>query len=134
LKRFSDARHVTFDPVSSSAILDAHEKTHGTRILPHYRLDRAKVIVSLGADFSGTWISPVEFTRAWRSRRIPSPESPEMSYHVQMEGGMSLTGSNADRRYRVAPDEYGSVLSHLHVQLAQRAGTSIDSAGRVDLP
>jgi len=125
LSRFRDARHFTFDAVSSSAILDAHEQTHGARSLPHYLLDRAGVIVSFGADFLGTWISPVEFTAAWRSRRVPSPEHPEMSYHVQLEGRMSLSGSNADRRYRLSPDEYGIVLSRLYVELANRAGQSI---------
>jgi len=122
LERFSDARHISFDAVSCSAILDAHEKTHGARLLPHYRLEDASVIVSFGADFLGTWISPVEFTAAWRTRRVPTAEQPEMSYHAHFEGRMSLTGSNADRRYRLAPDEYGVVLSHLYVALAERAG------------
>lgn len=124
LARFKNARHITFDPVSCSAILDAHAKTHGTRILPHYRFDRADVIVSFGADFLGTWISPVEFTAGWRSRRIPTDGHAEMSFHVQCEGRVSLTGSNADRRYRVAPDEYGVVLNQLYVRLAEHAGQS----------
>ena len=37
LSRFQDSRHVSFDAVSSSAILDSHEKTHGVRVLPRYR-------------------------------------------------------------------------------------------------
>lgn len=125
LARFSDARHITFDAVSSSAILDAHERTHGVRVLPHYRLDAAKVIASFGADFLGAWISPVEFTAAWRTRRVPTADHPEMSYHVQLEGRMSLTGSNADHRIRLAPDEYGVVLSHLYARLSERSGESI---------
>ena len=122
LRTFDDARHVVVDPVSSSAILEAHERTHGVRLLPHYRFDDARVIVSLGADFLGTWISPVEFTAGWRTRRIPSEASGDMSWHCQIEGRMSLTGSKADRRYRVAPDEYGLLLSHVAVKIAQLAG------------
>ena len=99
LEPFQDGRHVTLDVPSSSAILDAHEQTHGMRVLPRFRFDRAKVVVSFGADFLGSWISPVEFTAAWRSKRVPESDHPEMSYHVQLEGRMSLTGSNADRRY-----------------------------------
>lgn len=126
LERFADARHIAFDAVSSSAILDAHEQTHGSRVLPRYRLDAAQVIVSFGADFLGTWISPVEFTSAWRTRRVPTAEHPEMSYHVQLEGRLSLTGSNADHRVRLSPDEYGVVLSHLYAKLAQRAGEPVE--------
>ena len=45
-----NAKHVVYDPISVSAILDAHQITHGTRMLPHYRFDRADVIVSLDDD------------------------------------------------------------------------------------
>lgn len=126
LGQFKDHRHVVFDSVSCSSILGAHRKTHGVRLLPHYLLDKASVIVSFGADFLGTWISPVEFTAAWGSRRVPTEEHPEMSYHVQLEGRVSLTGSNADRRYLLAPDEYGVVLSHLHSLLSKKAGSGGD--------
>ncbi|MCA9248098.1 MAG: hypothetical protein KDA42_13310, partial [Planctomycetales bacterium] len=127
LARFKDARHVTFDAISSSAILDAHEKTHGARVLPHFQLDAAKVIISFGADFLGTWISPVEFTAAWQSRRAPTEAEPAMSRHVQLEGRLSLTGANADLRFRLAPDEYGLVLSHLLVKLDSLASDPRDS-------
>ena len=131
LARFEDSRHISFDAVSCSAIPDAHQQTHGSRLLPRFRFDLADVIVSFGADFLGTWISPVEFTAGWRTRRIPTAERPDMSFHVQLEGRMSLTGSNADRRFRLAPDEYGVVLNHLHVNLAERAGQSREPG---DLP
>ncbi|MGH7441993.1 MAG: TAT-variant-translocated molybdopterin oxidoreductase, partial [bacterium] len=55
------SKHVVYDPLSASAILDAHKQTHGKRVLPHYRFDQAEVIASFDADFLGTWISPVEF-------------------------------------------------------------------------
>jgi len=109
LARFPDGRRVTYDALSCSAIADAHEQTHGVRAIPRYRFDRANVIVSLDADFLGTWISPVEFTKQYASRRQPK----DMSWHVQLEGRMSLTGSNADQRLRIRPDEIAIVLSHL---------------------
>ena len=126
LNRFDDARHIVWDALSSSAILDAHEQTHGVRVLPHYRFDQARVIVSFGADFLGTWISPVEFTAGWRKGRIPTPDHAEMSWHAQLEGRMSLTGTKADRRIRVSPDAYGAVLSQLYVDLAGKAGGDAD--------
>ena len=134
LESFDDGRHVTFDAVSSSAILEAHLRTHGERVLPRYHFNQAKVIVSFGADFLGTWISPVEHTAAWRSRRVPSPTSPEMSYHVQFEGRVSLTGTNADRRYRLAPQEYGAVLAHLANDLGNRAGLTLPDGRPAESP
>jgi len=122
LEPFADAKHIVFDAVSSSAILDAHKQTHAARLLPHYRFDRAKVLVSFGADFLGTWISPVEFTAAWSKQRAPSEESPEMSYHVQFESRMSLTGTNADRRITIHPRDQGPMIGRLAEKMARFAG------------
>ncbi|MBT4867118.1 MAG: hypothetical protein HON53_18595, partial [Planctomycetaceae bacterium] len=119
LSSFDNAQHVTFDAISCSAILDAHEQTHGVRVLPHFRFDQARVIASFGADFLGTWISPVEFTAAWRAGRVPTETDAEMSHHTHLEDRMSLTGSNADRRFRLSPDDYGGVLSHLATRLVK---------------
>src|SRR5215813_5960997 len=109
LAQFHNARHVMYDALSASAILDAHQQTHGARILPHYRFDRADVIVSFDADFLGTWISPVEFARDYSSRRLP----PDRSWHAQFEARMSLTGSKADRRLPIAPAEIHERLTVL---------------------
>ena len=122
LGTFKNARHVSYDPISASAVLDAHALTHGARILPRYRFDRADVIVSFDADFLGTWISPVEYTRAYTSRRRIDERSPSMSYHVQIESRLSLTGSNADQRLRVAPGEVGHLMTHLALRLVDKAG------------
>lgn len=125
LKTFSDARHVVYDPLSNSALLDAHEQTHGVRTLPGYHFDKAEVIISFDADFLGTWISPVEYTVAYSTGR--DLESKGVSYHVQFEPRMSVTGSKADRRLAVAHGEMGVVLTHLARRVARKAGASFAS-------
>lgn len=125
---FADARHVIYDPLSSSAILDAHEQTHGVRVLPSYQLDKAHVIVSLDADFLGTWIAPVTFTTQYQRHRVPEGDPADMSYHAQFEARKSLTGANADERFIVTPDQLGPVLSHLAIRLAKQAGITLENA------
>jgi molybdopterin-containing oxidoreductase family iron-sulfur binding subunit len=125
LGSFSNARHVVYDPISVSAILDAHQTTHGVRALPHYRFDRATAIVSLDADFLGTWISPVEFTRAYSGRRRVTDGQPVTRYHAQVESRLSLTGSKADRRVCIRPGALGAVATHLTARLAERAGAPV---------
>jgi len=127
LRQFPDARHVVYDPLSSSAILDAHLATHGGRILPRYDFSQADVIVSFGADFLGTWISPVEYTAAYRRGRDLDGDWPNLSYHAQLEGRMSLTGSNADLRVVVDPGDVGLILSQLIGRVEILAGA--DPAG-----
>ncbi len=132
LSGFDDGRHVSYDPLSCSAILDSHEKTHGARVLPRYRFDRAEVIVSFDADFLGTWISPVEYTAAYRDGRVPSGESATMSYHMQFESRMSLTGANADCRQAILPGQIGVVVSQLMRRIAEKAGVSVGNPPMTD--
>ena len=134
LSSFANAKLIEYDALSVSAILDAQKETHGTRILPHYQFSDANVIVSFDADFLGTWISPVEFTRAYKSNRDLSGTPPKMSYHVQFESRMSLTGANADARYAIAPQEIGIVMAHLASAIAKRAGADPVFASLPPLP
>jgi molybdopterin-containing oxidoreductase family iron-sulfur binding subunit len=122
LAAFPNGRHVAFDALPASAILDAHEKTHGARVLPRYHFEKAMAIVGLDADFLGTWISPVEFTRSWREGRTLEGKPPRMSWHAQCEPAMTLTGSNADLRRRVAPHEIPALAAHLANAVAERTG------------
>ncbi len=109
LGKFPGSRHVQYDGISYSGILQANELSYGKRALPGYRFDNAKVVVSLGADFLGTWISPVEFQRDFAKTRRVTPANPQMSKLYQFESFMSMTGSNADNRYTHKPSETGLV-------------------------
>ncbi|MBI3845337.1 MAG: 4Fe-4S dicluster domain-containing protein [Planctomycetes bacterium] len=129
LGRFERSGHVEYDAVSYSAILDAHLDTCNARVLPHYRFDRAKVIVSFDADFLGTWLSPVEFTKAYVAGRTLEGETPRLSKHIQFEGRLSLTGSNADLRVKVTPDECRAAIWRLGESLARKAGVPFTPEG-----
>jgi len=124
LSGFADGRHVTYDPLSVSAIADAHLATHGARVVPRYRFDRAEVIVGLGADFLGRWVSPVEHTADYRSGRRVEGNGESFSHHVQFESRMTLTGSNADRRIAVESGSMATILAHLAAELARLGGSS----------
>ena len=58
LAKYPNSKHVQTDAVSYSGMLLANEASGFGRNLPTYKFDAAKVIVSLGADFLGTWLSP----------------------------------------------------------------------------
>jgi MoCo/4Fe-4S cofactor protein with predicted Tat translocation signal len=134
LRRFPDGTHVRYDPLSSSAILEAHERTFGKRVLPHYRFDRASLVVGFDADFLGTWISPVEFTKAYTAARSLADGAKSFCRHVQFEGRLSLTGSNADRRLVAAPEEQARALVRLAALLAEKAGETLPEHARTVRP
>ncbi len=122
LLQFKDAKHVVYDPLSNSAILDSYEVCFGSRTLPRYHFEKAEVIVGIDADFLGTWISPVEFTNAYRSARKLNGKESKFAYHVQIESRVSLTGSNADKRIAVSPDDYKNILFELTSEIENKAG------------
>ncbi len=125
LDHFGGGRHVVYDPVSYSAIADAYERLDGVRLLPHYRFAEARLIVSFDADFLGTWLSPVEFCRDYTAGRSLQGDPPRMSRHIQFEGRLSLTGSNADLRVPVSPGELRDMLLSLAARLVRRASGSL---------
>ncbi|MGI9161248.1 MAG: TAT-variant-translocated molybdopterin oxidoreductase, partial [Saprospiraceae bacterium] len=123
IAKYPNTRVVTYDPVSSAALLAANEQCFGLKALPSYHFDKAEVIVSLGADFLGTWISPVEYARAYAERRkISDPKKAAMSRHYQVESHMSLTGSNADHRVLIKPSEMGAAICALYNEVAALTG------------
>jgi molybdopterin-containing oxidoreductase family iron-sulfur binding subunit len=109
LAKYPGSRHVQYDAVSYSGMLLANQSSYGKRSLPSYHFEKAKVIVSIGADFLGTWLSPVVFSKQYAETRRINAEKPEMSRHFQFESYFSLTGANADERYLHKPSETGAV-------------------------
>jgi len=130
-----NAEHVVFEPVSNSAIINANNNSFGKAVLPSYRFDLAKVIVSFDADFLGTWISPVEFAKQYATNRGAASLKTNkfMSRHIQFETGLSLTGSNADLRVAVKPSQLGVILLNLYNAVAKLTGGSTVEAGKTEI-
>ncbi len=109
LAKYPGSRHVQYDAVSYSGMILANQASYGQKAIPAYHFENAKVIVSLGADFLGTWLSPVVFAKQYAVNRRINEKNPAMSRHIQFEGYYSMTGANADERYLHKPSETGSV-------------------------
>jgi molybdopterin-containing oxidoreductase family iron-sulfur binding subunit len=112
-------RHIVYEPISFSALRAANARSFGRAVIPHYRFDRARVIVAIEADFLGTWLSPVEFSRQYASNRQPEGHP---ALHVQVESGLSVTGSNADIRVAAPPSQLKLVADALLRSVARKAG------------
>ncbi|MBI9039991.1 TAT-variant-translocated molybdopterin oxidoreductase [Lutibacter sp.] len=108
---FGTVNHIAYDAVSESAALDAFEALYGTRALPDYNLEKADVIVSIGADFLGDWQGG-GFDAGYAKGRVP--QNGKMSRHIQIESNMTLTGANADKRLMVKPSEQNLALIKLY--------------------
>ncbi len=82
---------------------DAWKKCYGKDTLPVIEWEKAKVIVALESDFLGTEGNVMEQTRAFTSNRDVN-KAKEFNRLYAIEGGVTLTGLNADYRIRLRPD------------------------------
>ena len=120
LDTYPNAKHVVYDAVSEDASADAFEAMYGRRALPSYKLQDAETIVSFGADFLGDFHGG--FEKVYVAGR--KPETGKMSYHVQVESNMSLTGANADKRLIAKPSDVVFALVNLYKEIT---GNSVAS-------
>jgi MoCo/4Fe-4S cofactor protein with predicted Tat translocation signal len=127
LAKYPNSKHVQFDAVSYSGMLQANEATYGVRAIPTFQFENAKVIVSLGADFLCTWLSPVEFQHGYTQGRKVTVTNTEMSKHYQFESMLSTTGANADERFTHRPSETGVVAAALLSAVNGQGATGIAS-------
>ncbi len=113
--KYTNTEVVSYEPISYSGIMRANEASIGKAIIPAYNFENADVIVSFGADFLGTWISPIKFHSDYSKNRVP--KDGKMSKHYQFESLMSLTGANADIRVPILMSDVGQHLIALYREL-----------------
>ena len=131
ITKYPTTKLVTYDANSVSGLVQANGG-----ILPSFDFSKAKTIVSIGADFLGTWISPTEFAGQWaKTRRVNSAEggNKEMSRHYQFETIMSNTGANADYRATYKPSQEGLVVTALYNAIASKIGGATISSASVKI-
>ena len=106
--KYTNTEVVAYEPISYSGITRANNASFSSAVIPAYNFQNADVIVSFGADFLGTWISPIKFHADYSKNRVP--KEGKMSKHFQFESLMSLTGANADVRVPIKMSNVGQPL------------------------
>jgi anaerobic selenocysteine-containing dehydrogenase len=85
---------VSFEPFDDSVLREANRLSFGHSQLPTFDLARSNYVVCFGADFLGTWNSPVAHNVGYGAMRQGRPG--RRGKFVQVECRMSQTGANAD--------------------------------------
>jgi MoCo/4Fe-4S cofactor protein with predicted Tat translocation signal len=123
-------RHIMYDAASSFALTEAHRENFGQAAVPSYDFSRAEVIVSFGADFLGTWLSPVEFSKQYSKTRKIGANKKNMSRHYQFESVLTVTGANADYRSPIRPSEEGMAITALYNLIAGGNASSVNTSAQ----
>ncbi len=112
--KYPTAELVTYDAMPYAANLDAAQEVFGQRALPVYDLTNTQLVVSFQADFLGDF-NAQNLDASYAAARQPGPD---MMRHIQVESNMSLTGANADTRYRLKPSAVNKVLVEVYNALS----------------
>ena len=127
LSGFDAAQHATFELFDDSVLRKACYLSFGYNQLPTFDLDRSNYLISFGADFLGTWNSPVAQGFAYGAMRQGRPGA--RGKFVQVEPRMSQTGANSDEWIPARPGSEGELaLGLAHVILSEHLGTA-EAAG-----
>jgi anaerobic selenocysteine-containing dehydrogenase/Fe-S-cluster-containing dehydrogenase component len=105
LSEMGSHNHLCYEPFAYEPLRRANRIIFQRDELPHYRLDRADLLISFGAGFLETWISNLDFARQFSS--FHSLQSRGKNPFIYVGPRLSLTANNADQWIAVPPgDEY----------------------------
>jgi molybdopterin-containing oxidoreductase family iron-sulfur binding subunit len=94
LARLNARQPMVYEPFAYESLKAANEIVFRQNSLVSYRMEQADVLVSFGADFLETWLSPVEYARKFKAMHALKEDRKAPFYHVSPIE--SLTGANAD--------------------------------------
>ena len=114
-------RHVQWDAIPIDDVREAARRSYGRPAVPRYRFDLAKMVVAIDGDFIGSYLSTAENMKQWAEARRPGPN---MARLVAFESLLSLTGMNADDRYRIRASQQLDVVLGLLFEVGVRLAKS----------
>lgn len=104
LDSFGCKNHFVYEAIAPAVLRAANKKSYGVE-MPRFNINKAKVVLSFGADFLGAWVSPVHFSQQYAQFR--KGVDGQRGVLIQVESKMTLTGANADRWVVVRPGTEG---------------------------
>ncbi|GIW09546.1 MAG: hypothetical protein KatS3mg061_0603 [Dehalococcoidia bacterium] len=120
---------LTLDPSEDAVYRAAVQRVFGTDLLPDFDLARANTVLSIGADWLGSWGNPVRQGIGYGQFRQGKPTR---GYLIHIEARFSMTAANADEYLPCRPGSEGLVaLAIAQALMANRLGdpTTYPSGG-----
>lgn len=111
LKAVGGRPRVAYEPFAYEALRAASRVTFGVDALPHYAFEDARSILSLGADYLETWISPVGYAGGFH--RMHALREGAAGTVIHVEPRYSMTAANAGEWVPNAPGTEGLIAQAL---------------------
>ena len=98
----------------------ATEDLFGQAAMPFFDIGNSDLVLSFGANFLETWLSPVAYSRAYAQMRRGNPKI--RGYFIQFESRMSQTAAKADEWIPIHPGTEGLVVAAIGRLVAEAKG------------
>jgi len=112
---------VEHEGLSEAPLREATRIAFGANVVPRFDFSAARFVVSFGADFLETWLSPVEFSRGF-ARMSAAGEGGEKGRLVFVGPRLSLTGQNADEWVPIRAGSEAAVALAMAGLIAREGG------------
>jgi anaerobic selenocysteine-containing dehydrogenase len=127
---FGSANHLSYELLGLDWLRTASSQSFGQPSLPFYDLSEARYLLSFGADFVESHLSPVHYGYAFGQLR--QARDTVRGHFTYVGGRMSLTGASADRWLPTRPGSEGALalgLARLILADGLYDGKSLAAAG-----
>ncbi|MBA2410571.1 MAG: TAT-variant-translocated molybdopterin oxidoreductase [Gammaproteobacteria bacterium] len=121
LERYPRARWHQYEPVTRDAVYEGAQLAFGEPLETHYHFDKAKVILSLDADFLGAMPGRLKHAREFASGRQVEPRDPQMNRLYAVESTPAITGAAADHRWPLQARQIDAAARQIAAQLGVAA-------------
>ncbi|UCF18389.1 MAG: molybdopterin-dependent oxidoreductase [Gemmatimonadota bacterium] len=101
LGAIGSANRIIYDSFDVEPLREANRLTFGLAEIPRYQIDEADLVLSFGAGFLETWITPVQYTRLFASSQRYQAGRKGRFIHIGPR--VSLTGTNSDEWVSARP-------------------------------
>ncbi len=114
-----------YEPISDEAPVAAAQAAFGSAVKPLYHFAKAKRIVSIDADFLSAEAGSLFYARGFSNGRRVAKKGDPMNRLYVAESGLTLTGSMADHRVRLATSHMLAFASKLAIAVYPQAASSL---------
>lgn len=127
LSAYGTSNHYQYGLFDQRNLNFANHAAMGINQPPLYDIERSKYVLSFGADFTATWLSPVGYAAAYGEMRQSGKGG--RGKLVQVEPRLSLTGANADEWVPAKPGTEAMLalaIAHAIVEKGFYKGGEVD--------
>ncbi|HEX9113359.1 MAG TPA: molybdopterin-dependent oxidoreductase, partial [Nitrospirota bacterium] len=105
MRTFGSPHHLSYELLGPDWLREANRKSFGQASLPYYDVAETRYLLSFGADFIESHLSPVQY--GWAFGRMRQGRDTVRGHFTYVGGRLSLTAASADRWMPAKPGSEG---------------------------